>query len=53
MSEHDEKKERFDFLTRQKLDLEEARDALRRGRGIVVELGASPDWFDEQLSKLN
>lgn len=39
-------------LARQGL-AEEARDALRRGRGIVVELGASPDWFDEQLSKLN
>ena len=28
MSEHDEKKERFDFLTRQKQDLEEAKDSL-------------------------
>jgi len=28
VSEHDEKKERFDFLTRQKQDLEEAREAL-------------------------
>ena len=28
VSEHDEKKERFDFLTRQKLDLEEARESL-------------------------
>jgi len=28
MSEHDEKKERFDFLTRQKQDLEEARESL-------------------------
>jgi chromosome segregation protein len=28
VAEHDEKKERFDFLTRQKLDLEEARESL-------------------------
>jgi chromosome segregation protein len=28
MAEHDEKKERFDFLTRQKQDLEEARESL-------------------------
>ena len=28
VSEHDEKKERFDFLTRQKQDLEEARESL-------------------------
>jgi chromosome segregation protein len=28
MSEHDEKKERFDFLSKQKQDLEEARDSL-------------------------
>jgi chromosome segregation protein len=28
MSEHDEKKERFDFLSRQKQDLEEAKDSL-------------------------
>lgn len=28
VAEHDEKKERFDFLTKQKLDLEEAKDSL-------------------------
>lgn len=32
---------------------DEARESLRQGRDIARRLGLPPDWFDEQLSKLN
>lgn len=33
--------------------IDESRECFRQGRDLVQRLGAPPDWFDEQLSKLN
>jgi len=41
-----------DLLAR-KGRIDEARECFRQGRDIVQRLGIPPDWFDEQLSKLN
>jgi len=40
-------------LLAQQCRIDEARECFRQGRDLVQRLGASLDWFDEQLSKLN